>query len=548
MEHSALHALLLTGLILALGGPVAVLWLLVPSARGCGIEAESKSILRALLRSAARWTTCGALAAAFATFVDFFVQVAELQGGTVFGGVDFSLVIRFASRTTVGQLCLARIGLLLLAACATRLRGLRGWRVTAVLAFGAVILSSLVSHAAAQPSHRFVAILSQVAHITVAGIWMGVLLHLVIARSQWLAGADISRIAFISGVVKRFSPIALAATSLIGITGSLAAWRYLHDTGALFTSAYGLTLIVKLVLIAPAICAGFVNFRFIRPRLAEIAAGKNSPPGPGGVLPWFSRMLELEVTAGLLVITVAGILGSLSPPGDDAAQRLTAAQTHAFLSPHLPNTDIRDWDKQDDPRGVTLAAMRYSEFTHNWSGVMVCLMGLAWLAQSAGGRIGVWAGRLSPFLLLPFGVFIALAADPELWVLRQYSPWEALTNPQLLEHQIGAALVFVLAWLAWRDLKNPEDRRPFGYALPVIMISGSLLLLGHAHSTLTITDELINLINVQHAVFGAFGLFGGTLRLLVLRGLLRAPFARFAWSGCVIGLGMFMAFFYRELV
>ncbi len=132
----------------------------------------------------------------------------------------------------------------------------------------------------------------------------------------------------------------------------------------------------------------------------------------------------------------------------------------------------------DDPRGPTLDDLHYSEFTHNWSGIIVTLLGIGWMVQASGGRFSLWAGRINPFLLLPFGGLIAVLANPELWLLHYVSPWEAITNPQILEHQIGAALVFVLAWLGWRDQRQPAALRPLGYPLPVIMIAGSLLLLG----------------------------------------------------------------------
>jgi hypothetical protein len=155
---------------------------------------------------------------------------------------------------------------------------------------------------------------------------------------------------------------------------------------------------------------------------------------------------------------------------------------------------------------------------------------------------------VNPFFLLPFGIFIAIAANPELWLLHFISPWEALTNPQILEHQLGALLVFLLAWLSWRDRRTPPQLQPLGYALPLIMIAGSLLLLGHAHSTPAVPDALTNLVNVQHAILGALGLFAGTLRWFVLRGLLPTRSANLAWPGCVIALGLFLALFYRELV
>jgi len=82
----------------------------------------------------------------------------------------------------------------------------------------------------------------------------------------------------------------------------------------------------------------------------------------------------------------------------------------------------------------------------------------------------------------------------------------------------------------------------------VLMVVGSLLLLGHARSTLTVTEEVTNIINVQHAIFGAFGLYAGTVRWLQLRGLFPDHAARLTWPALVVGLGLFMTFFYREVV
>ena len=558
MEHAALHALLLSGLIVALGGPIAVLWLIFPAARTFTPDADHDRFTASMLQSVARWIRYGAFAAILATFIDFFVQIAELQGQTVFGGADFSMVIRYATRTIVGQLCLVRVALLLLTACATGLpacaaglRGRRHWWFVAVLALGSVIATSLVSHAAAQPENRPVAIAAQIAHITASALWMGVLLHLFFARGIMFSSTSQHRVAFIAEMVRRFAPVALAMTSLLGITGVIAAYRYLSTPGLIFESPYGLTLVIKIIMLTPAIYAGYINFKFIGPRLLGLATTENEDPITiGGVFSWFSRTLELEVTSGLLVITVAGILGSVSPPADDGSQRLTSVQAHTLITPHRPNTDIRGWNEPDNPRDYTDANKRYSTFTHNWDGLAVCLMGVGWMAQSMRGRIGLWGSRLSPFLLVPFGLFIAFASNPELWLLHQVDPWTALTNPGLLEHQLASAMVLLLAWLSWRDRKNPEEKRPLGYPLPIVMIAGSILLIGHAHSATTMPDDLTNLINVQHAILGSFVLFAGTSRLLILRRLLPAPaarIARFFWPACIIGLGLFMAFFYSEL-
>jgi putative copper export protein len=551
MEHAALHAILLTGLLMALGGPVAALWLFFPSSRVLSNEGGGSGMLELVLKSVTRWTMWGALAASLATFIDFFVDVAELKGQTVFGGADISEVIRFATQTTVGQLSLACLGLLLLVALVSRLGGALGkgrWWLAGALAWGAIIATSDVSHAAAQPGDSMVPVIAQIVHITAAALWMGVLIHIFLVRGILLRDATGGPVAFVAGVVRKFSPLALATPSQLGITGVLAAWRYLQSVDVFFQSPYGLALVVKLIMLSPAIYAGFINFRYIRPALARLAAANAGAPETRSVFTRLSRMLELEVTAGVLVIAVAGILGSISPPGDDGSQRLTPEQAHVFLQPHRPITDTSGWALSDDPRGIPVAELRYDEFTHNWSGTMVILMGLCWLVQSTGGRAATWAWRIFPFLMVLFGLFIDLAGNPELLILRRYNLLTALANPILLEHQIGGLMVFILAWLTWRDRKTAIEKQPLGYPLPIIMIVGSLLLLGHAHSLTRIPDDLTNLINTQHAVFGALVLFAGTTRLFMLRGLVPARTARFVWPSFVIALGVFMAFFYREVV
>jgi hypothetical protein len=139
-----------------------------------------------------------------------------------------------------------------------------------------------------------------------------------------------------------------------------------------------------------------------------------------------------------------------------------------------------------------------------------------------------------------------LASDPEVWLFREVSFGQVLRDPQLLEHQLGALMILVLAWLGWRNNARPSGSRSFGYGLSIVLAAGGILLLGHAHSTLNSTEELTNLINVQHAIFGAFIVIAGTIQWLVVRGLFPPRVGNLAWPSLVIGLGIFMAFYYRE--
>ena len=550
MEHSVLHALDLIGQVIALGGVLMVLGLIRPALRTMATDAGSGELSRALCDSAGRWVCRGALLAAAATFAGIFVDVAEVKGRTIFDGVNLGLAAKFATQTWVGRLSVARLGALLLTAGVARLSGGYKWWLVGLTTAGGIIVTSLVSHAAAQPTDRSILITTQVAHITGAGIWVGVLIHLLAARS-WIQGrTGAAGIRLLAEIVRRFSPIALSVTSLLALSGILMAYRFEGGLGAILVSAYGLTLVVKLLMLMPALFAGAMNYRVIRPALLSFAqgngAGGSMEESKSALLKQFGRMLELEVTAGVLVIMAAGILASVSPPGEGGAYRLTEVQTHALLSPHLPVTKLADPATFYGAPERTVDDLRFAEFMHNWSGVLVCLLGLSWLAQSLG--LNRWAANGWPVLLVPFAAFVAAASDPEIWWLHRLGLRDVIGDPQLLEHQLGAVMLLVLAWLGWRDRKNPPTNRPLGYALPVIMILGGILLLGHAHSTLTITEELTNLINVQHAIFGAFILSAGIVRWLSLRQLMPPRVAGALWPSMIICLGVFMAFFYRETV
>ncbi|MEI8359097.1 MAG: CopD family protein, partial [Deltaproteobacteria bacterium] len=345
MEHAALHGIQIVGLLLALAAPLLLLGLLRPAWAGAP---ASRDFAERMARSVATWAWRGAAAAALASAVGLVVSVAEIEGNSAVAGADPALVARFAAGTTVGRLAVARGALLLAAALVARgiarsddpLDRTGAWLTLAACAASAVVATALVSHAAASPSGRDRAVLGQVLHLVAAALWMATVLHLVLARAVVAtAERDAASIALVAGLVRRFSPLALASAATLALSGTRAAWLALGSTAAVSDSAYGLTLLVKLALLALVLVAAGVNAWAVRPDLERAA----SDPGlRAGVLQRFGRMLELEATAGLFVILVAGILGSVSPPGGNGAGRLLPAQVRAVTHPRLPQTDVVD--------------------------------------------------------------------------------------------------------------------------------------------------------------------------------------------------------------
>jgi putative copper resistance protein D len=545
MEHSILHALQLSGAVVALGGSILMLGFFFPALRTADSAQNVPAFATRLSQTCARWSMWGAVAAAVAAFVNLFVDVAEIEGRTIFGGVNPATVWRFATVTVVGKLSLLRLASLIFTAAATRFPGRLKWGLVLFGSLGAAVCESLVCHAAAQPDARITAITVELSHILFVSVWLGVLLHLFFARKSLESATDDRGIALVAGIIRRFSPVALTAVGLLTLSGLYLSVRYLCTPAAVVTSAYGLTLLVKMTLFIPLFYAGYVNYKTIGPRIREACATALASSRQA-LLQRFGKTLELEVTAGVLIMTVAGILASVSPPERWGNLRLTTPQVRALASPHLPRTVIANPETFYGAEERTFADLQYAEFTHNWSGVMVCLLGCGWLCVSLGGRIGAIAEKSWPWLLVPFPLFIAVAADPEVWLMRKVSLMQTIRDPQLLEHQIGALLAFILVGLGWLDRRRPGRLRPLGYTLPVLMILGSLLLLGHAHSNFATSQELTNLINTQHAIFGTFGLFAGVVRWLNLRGLFPDRIARLVWPGLVIALGLFMAVCYRE--
>jgi putative copper resistance protein D len=324
---------------------------------------------------------------------------------------------------------------------------------------------------------------------------------------------------------------------------------YLGSPKALLASSYGLTLTTKLILVLAVLGAAYRNYRSIKPELDRLAASSEDEVERATPdLVWrFGRTLELEVTAGLLVIVVAGILGSVSPPNGPGQGLLTDRQISAVLSPELPATGFGDPKSWLGSSTRTPEDLAHAEFMHNWSGVAVVILALGWLLQCLGGRVGEQAGRIWPLFLIPFAIFVALFSDPDVWPVGDLGLISSLGNPLILEHRIGAAMIVVLSWLGLRDARYGGEERPLGRALPILMIVGSLLLLGHAHSSFASTDALATLIDVQHAVLGGLGLLAGVVRWLELRGLFPHSVARVLWPSLVLMLGLFLAFSYREM-
>jgi hypothetical protein len=86
----------------------------------------------------------------------------------------------------------------------------------------------------------------------------------------------------------------------------------LGDLSELWTTGYGLALLVKLIAFGAMLIFGAYHLLVARPRLNSLVEAKQGQPWPR----LLGRTLRLEAALGLIAILAAGALTSLAPPTD----------------------------------------------------------------------------------------------------------------------------------------------------------------------------------------------------------------------------------------
>ncbi len=172
-------------------------------------------------------------------------------------------------------------------------------------AWTAALVLGLVFAARSVLSGRVRALVNPL-HEAAAALWLGTLMVLVIAfLPVALAPATPRdrRGPLVAEVVRRFSPLALFSAAAVGLTGLATAWMHLKYLSALWTTAYGQVLILKLVFVAGIVALGAWNWRRALPALGTEKAAIDLR---------LSSLTELGVA--LIVLVVSAMLSSMPSP------------------------------------------------------------------------------------------------------------------------------------------------------------------------------------------------------------------------------------------
>jgi len=262
-------------------------------------DAAREAALPRLARSAFLASLLLPLAAAFALHAQ---ASALVDDGETLGWAQYQLVLA-SDWAWVWKAQVAAALLAVIAWVPWRGRPFVGPSLAPIAALVLAATVPLMGHPRVIPMGAPLGILAGALHLLGAGLWLGTLTHLAVVA--WVGPAE-GRVTRLSALVSAFSPLALAGAACVGITGLLTAWQTVGSFGALWSSTYGRTLLLKLGTMAAILALGAYNWRVAQPRLAR---------GEGDDV--FRRSAWIELSLGALLLLITSLLVALPAPGLD---------------------------------------------------------------------------------------------------------------------------------------------------------------------------------------------------------------------------------------
>lgn len=308
---------------------------------------SNESGVRRELKIARVSTLFAALALLLASIAGLWVQVWLASGdSTPFGSFQ-----DFISGTRYGDIWVARMALVTGAVVCSilimaRARGEwhesilhptnTAWAILAALSLAIPVTTSLNSHAAGAGDFDLQTALDY-AHLVSGGLWVGLLLQLVLLLLLVVPALE-ERAGFLAATVRRFSWVAVPTVAVIVTTGVIQSIDRLGGIDELFDTSYGLTLAMKIALLAPILVIAAVNLLIFGPRFMEFARQKAR--ALLHLRPWegaFRVSLVLEISLAFIVLAATALLTNTSPPG--AAQGDGSAVSKPTSAAPTPSAD-----------------------------------------------------------------------------------------------------------------------------------------------------------------------------------------------------------------
>ena len=209
-------------------------------------------------------------------------QGLSLTGDQWQAGFDPALLISLVDQGHFGTYWIMREIVILLAlfllAVSTALVKQPSQEISTSISWGNFVLGVALlvaltqsGHAAATSSNVLVyAVLADFLHLGAAALWIGGMMFIAVIYLPVLKSKPWQQqTASLLTTLPRFSPLAITGVVLMGLSGPLNAATRLLSWDQLFTTAYGLTLIIKILLVVAMLLTSAVHVLLLRPHLAK---------------------------------------------------------------------------------------------------------------------------------------------------------------------------------------------------------------------------------------------------------------------------------------
>jgi putative copper resistance protein D len=281
------------------------------------------------------------------------------------------------------------------------------WILTGLTAALLAANGAWVSHAVGRSEARALLMTLTTVHQLAVAIWLGGVIQLGLFWRFIRHRPDLKPLW--PGLLKSFAWV--GGPALLGViaTGVPLAWSYIGTWQGLVGTDYGAMVLVKVVLLAAALCFAALNLCTARHRLGSEAAG-----GAFQRVPYY-----VEVETLLLIATLAAAVSlATQPPAIDMEdQQATWAELSEVFRPKVPRLFAPAYvEAEATASGGGLASLEssagerthWSDYNHNVSGLFLVLMALAAMLSQVG-----WVSwtRYWPLGFVALGIFILLHSD-----------------------------------------------------------------------------------------------------------------------------------------
>ncbi|GAB7183833.1 hypothetical protein ATKI12_3664 [Kitasatospora sp. Ki12] len=207
-------------------------------------------------------------------------------------------------------------------------------RHTDAIALTALPLSLAVTLIAAVPAtkpadlDRWLDLAFDQTHIISGVVWLGGLALLVAlagTRGRLGDGAGL----LWADMWRRFSLVAMVCVAAVTVSGLWLSWKHVGAISQLWTTGYGIALLVKILLVAGLVAAGAFNQFWLMPRIAQARRADDTSSLLHLTLRHFPKVVWGEVALGLAVLVVMPFIAGSARTEAGSAKAVSSGSVFA---------------------------------------------------------------------------------------------------------------------------------------------------------------------------------------------------------------------------